>query len=79
MRVGGPKVKVIQNPEDEVPKEILAQAIVRISQSVTSLKKSGMNQRAIVALVRDYTGYTINKGTVETVLNALSELQRMYC
>ena len=71
------KVKVNQNLDNEVPKEILAEAIVKISKAFEDLKKSGLNQKAIIALVHDLS--KISKRDIQIVLNTLSILKREYC
>jgi len=67
---------VKQDEREPVAKEVLAQAIVRISESLTTLRKSGLNRPAIVALVKDDTG--IPKSTIATVLDSLEHLRRNY-
>ncbi len=44
------KVNVIQD-EEKIPQEILAEAIVSISNAFKNLSKSGLNRRAIIAFV----------------------------
>jgi len=72
-----PTVKVIQDLDNIIPKEILAQAIVRISDSMEKLRKSGLNDKAIIALVKDDTSFS--KATIKTVLDSLQHLRRKYC
>jgi hypothetical protein len=69
-------VKVIQT-DPPVEKEVLADAIVRVSEGVAALNKSGLNQRAVVVLLHDYTGLPMT--AIRRVLNALPELKGMYC
>ena len=57
-------------------KEILADAILKISDAAKSLDKSGLNRRAIVALIADDT--KLGKGTIVTVLNSLEDLAKNY-
>lgn len=64
----------VVHPDPPVKKEILAEAIVRIGESMEKLRKSGMNRKAIVALVKDDTG--ISKAQIETVLDSLELLRR---
>lgn len=71
------RVVVKQDEENPVPKEILADAIVRISEAVTALRRSGLNERAIIVLVSDKT--KISKGVVEDVLDGLDSLRAAYC
>jgi hypothetical protein len=71
------KIKVVQDPEKEIPKEILAKAIVRISESFAELKKSGVNEKGIIALIHDDT--KISKTEIRLMLNSLSTLSTTYC
>lgn len=59
-----------------VPKDVLASAIVRISESLEKLRKSGVNRAAIVALVKDDIG--VPKSTINAVLDSLEHLRRNY-
>lgn len=68
---------VLDQAEDEpVERHILATAIVKISEAAEALKKSGLNQRAIVVLLSDKT--KIAKGLIEDVLDGLADLKRDY-
>jgi len=62
--------------KEDVPKDILASAIVKMSEAVEALQTSGLNERAICALVKDYCG--IPKDTTQTVLRSLRELRARY-
>lgn len=71
-------IRVTQPTDDDpVAKEVLATAIVNISNSVQKLYTSGLNRSAVVALIKDDTG--IGKGIIETVLDSLSQLRSSYC
>jgi hypothetical protein len=70
-------VKVEQDPEAPIEKPVLAKAIVDISDSLTRLGKSGLNQRAVVALVHDHNG--LPKKTITAVLSSLMVLRANYC
>lgn len=71
------KVKVIKNVEKPETKEILAEAIVRISNGFETLQKNGLNEDAIVALVQDQTG--LAKRDIKLVLKSLRTLKGYYC
>ena len=58
-------------------KEVLAAAIVRISDAFASLKASGLNKTAIVALLHDAT--KISKRDINLILDSLSRLKGWYC
>jgi hypothetical protein len=75
-----PKTQLVTVKQDEakpVPKEVLAKAIVDISASLRHLRMSGLNRKAVVALVGHST--KLGLGTIDAVLNALETLKRDYC
>jgi len=47
------KVIIKNNPENEIPLEIIAEAIVEISKSMEVLKNSRLTQSAILLLIHD--------------------------
>lgn len=68
---------VVQDPEAPIERTVLAKAIIDISDSMSRLSKSGLNQQAIVALVHDNTG--LPKKTIVAVLSSLMVLRSAYC
>lgn len=66
----------IKQDDPPIGKDVLASAIVRISESLERLRKSGVNRVAIVALVKDDIG--IPKSTINQVLDSLEHLKRNY-
>jgi hypothetical protein len=68
--------KVVQDIETPVDKEVLATAIIQISNAVHKLYNSGLNRRAVVALIADDT--KLGKGTIDTVLSSLLDLRKTY-
>lgn len=70
-------LSVKQDSEKPVGREVLATAIVRISEALHELKRSGINERAIVALVHDHS--KLGKREVQIVLDSLAELRDHYC
>lgn len=54
----------------------LAEAVVKISAGFEALKKSGLNQRAIVVLLADLTH--VGKRDIEYVLCGLRDLAKTY-
>jgi hypothetical protein len=58
-------------------KEILAEAITRISESLTKLSASGLNRDAIIILLHDHT--KIAKRDIKIILESLSRLRGWYC
>jgi hypothetical protein len=71
------KITVAQNPDDVVEPVVLASAIRGISQGMTKLLAQGLNERAIVCLLHEFTG--IGKGDIKRVVKGLQELEREYC
>ncbi len=69
------QIKITQG-EEKVPKEILVDAIVKISEGFQRLKRSGLNRRAIVVLVKDASG--VGMGDVNSVLDAMEKLKDWY-
>ena len=57
--------------------EILAEAIVRISESMEKLLASGVNMNAILILVSHDT--KIGKSTIKKVFDSMKRLKGWYC
>ena len=72
----GTRIIVKQDPDNVVEKDVLATAIVKISEAAEALKRSGLNQRAVVVLLSDKTKY--GKSMIEDVLDGLADLKRDY-
>lgn len=70
-------VKVKKSEKNPETKEILAEAIVRISEGFEKLSKSGLNKRAIVILIQAET--RLPQRDINAVLDALPRLQGWYC
>ncbi len=66
-----------EQKEKMIQRETLAEAIGKISEAVEAILKSGINRRAIVALIADKS--KLGKSTIEIVLNNLEDLKRDYC
>jgi hypothetical protein len=77
MAIKSGPVRVVHPEEKPVPKEILAEAIVNIGKAAAQLQGSGLNRRAIVVLLQDYT--KLSKTDITTVLDALPRLAGWYC
>jgi hypothetical protein len=71
------KVVVQQDPEKPVDKGVLAAHIIEISRGVSKLLNTGINRRAIVALLYDST--KLPKSTISAVLDGITDLERDYC
>lgn len=70
-------IKVIKNAEKPESREVLAESIIRISTSLEALRQSGLNERAIIALVHDEC--KLSKGDIKTVIESLAKLKGWYC
>lgn len=69
-------VKVTLTEGNPEPVEIMAQAIIRISDAMLRISNSGLSERALVVLIKDYSG--VPQGDIRRVLTALKDLKRMY-
>jgi len=70
------RVIIKQDPEAPVEREVLATAIVKISEAIEALKKSGVNEYAVIVLLHDKTG--VAKGLLKHIFGALADLKRDY-
>lgn len=69
-------VRVVQDEENPVPAEILADALVAISDSMRRLHNTRLTRKAVVALIHDHS--KVNKGTIEVVLSNLERLEEIW-
>jgi len=67
----------VKDGEKPTEKEILATAIMKVSEAMHKLSASGLNRDAVVALVKDATGIT--KKDINIVLDTLVDLKALYC
>jgi ribosome biogenesis GTPase A len=70
-------IKIVKNAEKPETTEILAEAVIRISENLERLQRSGLNQRAIEALVFDYT--KVPKRDIKLILQSLAKMRGWYC
>lgn len=56
--------------------ENLAKAIVKLSDSSNAILNSGLNERALITLLHDYT--SVSKRTIKKVLEGMTELRSNY-
>lgn len=71
------RATIIQSDADPVDRIVLAVSIREISRGMTKLLSQGLNERAIMCLVHDYSG--IGKTDIRGVLQALKFLEKEYC
>lgn len=55
----------------------LADCITRISDGMTRLLASGLNEKAVLVLLHDAT--KVPRGHIEAVLGGLTDLKKRYC
>lgn len=65
-----------QEGAPEVPAVIIAQSVKKIAEAAEKMRQSGLNRRAIVALIQDEC--KLGKREIELVLNCLEELGNLY-
>ncbi len=68
------RVKKSDPPES---KEVLASAIVKISKALEDLQRSGLNEEAIIVLLRDKT--KVGKRDIQIIFNGLRRMKGWYC
>lgn len=71
------QIKIVKNEVKPEPTEILAEAVIRISENFVKLQESGINKTGIIALIHDYT--KIPKRDILLVLESLAKLKGWYC
>ena len=62
--------------EEEISEETLVEAIEKISKAAQALADSGLNQKAVIALLHDKT--KLSKKNISLVLDNLKELADHY-
>ena len=73
-RIRGSKIEI--PPDENIPTEILAEEIVRLSKAAQALKNSRLTKRAILVLLKDSTGMSFAQ--IKLVLEALEDLEKTY-
>jgi hypothetical protein len=69
-------IKIVNDPNNPEPPEVMARAIVEIAEGARKLLSSRLNKRAVLVLLKDATRESME--TIERVLNAASSLDRTY-
>jgi hypothetical protein len=70
------QVNVVQTEGAEVAADVLATALVAISEGVTKLRAGRLNDRALTVLLHDITG--VPRRDIKVVLNGLETLKSAY-
>lgn len=71
-----PSHPAYQGRTEPVTKDMLATAIVDVSDAMKKLSKSGLNRKGIIALINDDT--KLGKGLIETVIISMERLAKTY-
>lgn len=66
--------KIQVTNQEEIPAQVMAQAILDLSSAMKSLDRSRLQRRTIVTLIHDQS--KISKRTIELVLNNLADLEK---
>jgi hypothetical protein len=73
------KLKIEKDPENEIPVQILEQAILDISSGLRKIRSGRLNDRAIILLVQYSVGTAVvTQAQVKAVLDAATNLDRHY-
>jgi len=70
------KATVKINEENPEPEELIASSIIQLAEGVEKLNKSRLNQRAILVLLKDMTGISMNQ--IDRILKAVGQLKTHY-
>lgn len=71
-----PKLKIKQDPEEEIPTEIIAKSIVNLSDGFQKLLKGGLRFETVVILLHDVT--KISKREIRNILGELPRLKQRF-
>jgi hypothetical protein len=78
------KVKVVQNPENEIPLEVLATSIKDISEGIRKLNAGPLNEKALLLLIqhaaptRNRMGQRYGIGEIKDILEGMENLEKTY-
>lgn len=70
----GKRIIPVQDSEDYVSIEVLASKIIMMSNGLEEMRKSPLNDRALVVLLADSTG--VSKTTIKDVLQGIVNLKK---
>lgn len=71
-----PKLNVL--PDEDVPQEVLAKAIIQVSEAAEKIVRGPLTKRCVYALIKDASGGKLSLGEIEQVLEFASELKERY-
>jgi hypothetical protein len=81
--MGEPKKAVVKQPDPpaaEIPTEIIADAIVRLSDGMAQLQRGALNDKALLLLIQHACPSSDRPSTkqIKTILTAVESLKREY-
>lgn len=68
----------VKQTEEEIPTEVMASAIVSISQGIKKLRSGRLKDRALYLLIQHAAPGTISIKTIKAVIEGLESLQKNY-
>ncbi len=71
-------LKVIKNKENPESPEILAEAIIKISEGFEQLVSQKFTENGIVSLIHALPGMSVSKRDIQSVLHGLKTLKGYY-
>lgn len=75
-----PKIKIVQSPPpfEQVPTEILADAIVSMSEGIAKLRSGKLTDRALFLLIQNAAPTKLSLENIKSVLNAIEDLRTCF-
>lgn len=70
------EVKIVQNADEPIAAEVIAEAIIRIADGMKRITASGLNRRGLMVLLAASTGMA--QSHIRTVLEGLDSLRANY-
>lgn len=70
------ETEIVVKNEEQIPTEIIAASIVKLSQASQRMLSSGLNRRALEVLLEDAS--SVPMSDISRVLNALPRLAELY-
>lgn len=72
------KYKIKQDEKNPEPTEVIADAIIKVSEAFEKLKSSKLTERAILLLIKDSIPGQMGMGDIKTVIDAAFHLKDRY-
>lgn len=72
------KLAVKQPEGEEIATEVIADAIVAISDGMKRLRSGRLNDRALVLLIQHATGQSVSIRDIKAVLDGIEQLKASY-